>query len=259
MPPRASRPRPTGGWPSSPGSARRRPTASARPGSRCASPATTTPSPRSASRRWPTCTTSSSTSGWACSAPSASCRSCSRRGRCGSARPGRARPLPVRPPRGPAAHAQRPGGGLPARVRARARGQAATTARPNVEFQQLLVHFMNQVALYWRDKRVSDVIRERAFDPSFGSIAVVRRAGAGPAQQPQVRELRARQRPARRADAGARGGASRSSAPTTSCACSAATTRGTRSRKSCCAISTSAHRPPPASGWRSRDARSCAG
>lgn len=54
---------------------------------------------------------------------------------------------------------------------------ATIAARPNVEFQQLLVHFMNQVALYWRDKRVSDVIRERAFDPSFGSIAVVRRAG----------------------------------------------------------------------------------
>jgi hypothetical protein len=36
---------------------------------------------------------------------------------------------------------------------------------------------MNQVALYWRDKRVSDVIRERAYDPSFGSIAIVRRAG----------------------------------------------------------------------------------
>jgi hypothetical protein len=53
----------------------------------------------------------------------------------------------------------------------------ATGARPNADFHPLFVHFMNQVALYWRDKRVSDVIRERAYDPSFGSIAIVRRAG----------------------------------------------------------------------------------
>ena len=33
------------------------------------------------------------------------------------------------------------------------------------------------MALFWRDKRVSDVIRERAYDPSFGTIAIVRRAG----------------------------------------------------------------------------------
>ena len=33
------------------------------------------------------------------------------------------------------------------------------------------------MALFWRDKRISDVIRERAYDPSFGSIAIVRRAG----------------------------------------------------------------------------------
>jgi hypothetical protein len=38
-------------------------------------------------------------------------------------------------------------------------------------------HFVNQVALYWRDKRISEVVRERAYDPSFGSIAIVRRAG----------------------------------------------------------------------------------
>ncbi len=36
---------------------------------------------------------------------------------------------------------------------------------------------MHQVTLFWRDKRISDVIRERAYDPSFGSIAIVRRAG----------------------------------------------------------------------------------
>jgi hypothetical protein len=50
-------------------------------------------------------------------------------------------------------------------------------SRPNTDFHRLLMHFMNQVALYWRDKRISDVIRERAYDPSFGSIAVVRRSG----------------------------------------------------------------------------------
>ena len=33
------------------------------------------------------------------------------------------------------------------------------------------------MTLYWRDKRISDVIRERAYDPSFGSVAIVRRSG----------------------------------------------------------------------------------
>lgn len=50
-------------------------------------------------------------------------------------------------------------------------------AQPNVEFHPLFAHFNEQVALYWRDKRISDVIRERALDPSFGSIAIVRRSG----------------------------------------------------------------------------------
>jgi hypothetical protein len=50
-------------------------------------------------------------------------------------------------------------------------------ARRNAEFHGLFTHFINQTALFWRDKRISDVIRERANDPSFGSIAVVRRAG----------------------------------------------------------------------------------
>jgi hypothetical protein len=49
--------------------------------------------------------------------------------------------------------------------------------RRNAEFHPQFNHFVNQVALFWRDKRISDVIRERASDPSFGSIAVVRRAG----------------------------------------------------------------------------------
>jgi hypothetical protein len=52
-----------------------------------------------------------------------------------------------------------------------------TGSRPNTDFHNLFSHFINQVTLFWRDKRISDVIRERAYDPSFGSIAVVRRAG----------------------------------------------------------------------------------
>jgi hypothetical protein len=50
-------------------------------------------------------------------------------------------------------------------------------SRVNTDFHTLLTHFINQVALYWRDKRISDVIRERAYDPSFGSVAIVRRSG----------------------------------------------------------------------------------
>lgn len=53
----------------------------------------------------------------------------------------------------------------------------AAGSRANTEFHNLFTHFVNQVALFWRDKRVSDVIRERSYDPSFGSIAIVRRAG----------------------------------------------------------------------------------
>lgn len=48
---------------------------------------------------------------------------------------------------------------------------------PNVDFHRLFGHFNNQVALFWRDKRISDVIRTGALDPSFGSIAIVRRSG----------------------------------------------------------------------------------
>jgi hypothetical protein len=50
-------------------------------------------------------------------------------------------------------------------------------SRPNTDFHKLFAHFIHQVTLFWRDKRISDVIRERAYDPSFGSIAIVRRAG----------------------------------------------------------------------------------
>lgn len=50
-------------------------------------------------------------------------------------------------------------------------------SRPNAEFHGMFTQFINEVTNYWRDKRISDVIRERAFDPSFGSIATVRRSG----------------------------------------------------------------------------------
>jgi hypothetical protein len=52
-----------------------------------------------------------------------------------------------------------------------------TGSRPNTDFHKLFAHFIHQVTLFWRDKRISDVIRERAYDPSFGSIAIVRRSG----------------------------------------------------------------------------------
>jgi hypothetical protein len=56
-------------------------------------------------------------------------------------------------------------------------GSGPTGSRPNIDFHKLFTHFVHQVTLFWRDKRISDVIRERAFDPSFGSIAIVRRSG----------------------------------------------------------------------------------
>jgi hypothetical protein len=56
-------------------------------------------------------------------------------------------------------------------------GPAPAGARPNAEFHRQFGQFVNQVTLYWRDKRISDVIRERSHDASFGSIAIVRRAG----------------------------------------------------------------------------------
>jgi hypothetical protein len=49
--------------------------------------------------------------------------------------------------------------------------------RPNREFHGLFTHFIAETAKYWRDKRVTEVIRERANDPTFGSVAIVRRAG----------------------------------------------------------------------------------
>jgi hypothetical protein len=50
-------------------------------------------------------------------------------------------------------------------------------AKPNRDFHNLFVHFVTQVAQFFRDKRISEVIRPRVSDPSFGSVAVVRRAG----------------------------------------------------------------------------------
>jgi hypothetical protein len=56
-------------------------------------------------------------------------------------------------------------------------GPGPVGSRPNSDFHKLFTHFVSQVTLFWRDKRISDVIRERAYDPSFGSIAIVRRSG----------------------------------------------------------------------------------
>jgi hypothetical protein len=56
-------------------------------------------------------------------------------------------------------------------------GSVPAGSRANTDYHHLFSHFINQVTLFWRDKRISDVIRERAQDPSFGSIAIVRRAG----------------------------------------------------------------------------------
>jgi hypothetical protein len=53
----------------------------------------------------------------------------------------------------------------------------APGAVPNRQFHGLFSHFVAQVARFFRDKRISEVVRERANDPSFGSIAIVRRAG----------------------------------------------------------------------------------
>src|SRR5215510_8215286 len=55
--------------------------------------------------------------------------------------------------------------------------QPAPGSLPNRIFHSSFSHFIAQVARFFRDKRISEVIRERATDPSFGSIAIVRRAG----------------------------------------------------------------------------------
>lgn len=53
----------------------------------------------------------------------------------------------------------------------------APSAVPNRQFHGLFSQFIAQVARFFRDKRISEVIRERPTDPAFGSIAIVRRAG----------------------------------------------------------------------------------
>ena len=50
-------------------------------------------------------------------------------------------------------------------------------ATANDDFHHLFTHFIDEVTKYWRDKRVSEVVRERSQDPSFGSVAMVRRSG----------------------------------------------------------------------------------
>lgn len=53
----------------------------------------------------------------------------------------------------------------------------ARGAQPNGEFHALFTTFIREVAKYWRDKRVSEVIRTSPNEPTFGSTAKVRRAG----------------------------------------------------------------------------------
>jgi hypothetical protein len=50
-------------------------------------------------------------------------------------------------------------------------------AQPNRDFHNYLVHFMTQVAQFYRDQRVAELFRRRQADLGYGSIAVVRRAG----------------------------------------------------------------------------------
>lgn len=57
------------------------------------------------------------------------------------------------------------------------RALPAPGATPNRDFHRLFTNFNNRVAVFWRDKRISEVVRPRASDPSYGSIAIVRRAG----------------------------------------------------------------------------------
>jgi hypothetical protein len=55
--------------------------------------------------------------------------------------------------------------------------EAGPGARTNPEFHGLFSHFIGETAKFWRDKRISEVIRQNATDPTFGSMAIVRRAG----------------------------------------------------------------------------------
>lgn len=55
--------------------------------------------------------------------------------------------------------------------------QLPAAARPNTEFHKLFTNFSNVTAQYYRDQRVSEVIRTGGGPVTFGSVAVVRRAG----------------------------------------------------------------------------------
>ena len=103
------------------------------------------------------------------------------------------RPPPVRPAAGASLH----GGGRESRriggVFDYTSTPPAPGARPNAAFHSLFVQFVTSVAEFFRDKRVSEVIRPRATDPSFGSIAVVRRAGLDLRNNLEQVILRARQ------------------------------------------------------------------
>ena len=68
-------------------------------------------------------------------------------------------PLPVRSPRGPPLHPPRSSAGVQARAGIRHRAGAAGVAH-NTDFHRMFAHFINQVALFSRDKRISDVIRK---------------------------------------------------------------------------------------------------
>jgi hypothetical protein len=52
---------------------------------------------------------------------------------------------------------------------------AGRNARPNREFHGLFTHFIDETAKFWRDKRISEVIRHGGSAPGFGSAALVRR------------------------------------------------------------------------------------
>ncbi len=50
-------------------------------------------------------------------------------------------------------------------------------AKANNSFHRLFTNFNQRVAQFYRDQRISTVIRDNGRDPNFGSIAIVRRAG----------------------------------------------------------------------------------
>ena len=50
-------------------------------------------------------------------------------------------------------------------------------SKPNRDFHTMFVHFVTQIAQFFRDKRISNLFQQRAPSPGFGSIAIVRRAG----------------------------------------------------------------------------------